>query len=77
MKFKVLLVFVSLIIIGVVGYVWHQAKVYPSTDNAYIQAEVLSVSPMVTGQVTQITVQDFQHVQKGDLLIQLQRNKMK
>lgn len=42
-----------------------------STDNAYVGAETASVTPMISGQVTQVSVADTQVVRKGDVLVRL------
>ncbi len=42
-----------------------------STDNAYVNAEVAQVTPLVNGQVTEVLVSDTQAVKAGDLLVRL------
>lgn len=39
------------------------------TDNAYVRGQITVISPQVAGYVTSVTVQDFQEVAKGDLLL--------
>ena len=39
---------------------------HPSTDNAYITADVVHVAPQVSGQVTNVFVKDQSYVHKGD-----------
>lgn len=41
------------------------------TDNAYINGPVVSMTAQVSGQVAQVAVHDNQHVDKGDLLLQV------
>ena len=41
------------------------------TDNAYVGAEVASVTPFVSGIVTEIAVSDTDKVTKGDVLVRL------
>ncbi len=42
-----------------------------STDNAYVNAEVAQVTPLVPGQVIDVRVKDTQPVRKGDVLLVL------
>jgi membrane fusion protein (multidrug efflux system) len=42
-----------------------------STNNAYVRAEITSISPRIQGYVAQIAVTDNQAVEEGDLLIVL------
>ena len=51
-------------------YAQHE-KLYPHTDNAYVQADVVRVAPRVAGPVVELPVHDNQWVQRGDLLIQI------
>jgi membrane fusion protein, multidrug efflux system len=42
-----------------------------STDDAYVNSYVTFVAPRVTGQVSQVLVEDNNRVKKGDILVQL------
>ncbi|MBD3760251.1 HlyD family efflux transporter periplasmic adaptor subunit [Sphingomonadaceae bacterium G21617-S1] len=42
-----------------------------STDNAYVNAEVAQVTPLLSGAVTEIRVSDTQAVKKGDILLKI------
>src|SRR5688572_4007704 len=42
-----------------------------STENAYVRGQVTLISPQVSGYVMQVAVRDFQHVRKGELLVQI------
>jgi membrane fusion protein (multidrug efflux system) len=44
---------------------------YQSTDDAFIDGDVIQVSPRVAGQVLRVYVQDNQHVHRGDLIAEL------
>lgn len=59
---------VVLTIGGIYGY-YKYSELYPSTENAYINANLISVSPKVNGYIQEIAVKDNQFVHKGDLLI--------
>jgi multidrug resistance efflux pump len=65
---------VALIGVLIVLYAWRlppfQGPIQ-STENAYVRGQVTLISPQVSGYVTQVPVRDFQHVRKGDLLVQI------
>ncbi|WP_253384649.1 HlyD family secretion protein [unidentified bacterial endosymbiont] len=41
------------------------------TDNAYVRGQTTFISPQVNGYITEVNVQDFVQVKKGDLLLQI------
>lgn len=41
------------------------------TDDAYVQGQVTQISPQLSGIITDVPVTDFEHVKKGDLLVQV------
>ena len=64
----------SLIALIAAGYFyWQHATLYPSTENAQVQAHIVQITPLVTGAVTEVKVQDFTAVKSGDVLVQLDR----
>ncbi len=51
-------------------YVKHQEE-YPSTDDAYVHANIVYIAPQISGKVTTTNVADYAYVNKGDLLVQI------
>src|SRR6185312_13600262 len=56
--------------------VWAGGKVakgfsHESTDDAFLSADIVSVSPKVSGEVVQVFVNDNQMVKAGDPLVQI------
>lgn len=47
---------------------WIYSHYYVSTDDAYINANVVQISPRVTGKVVKLYVANNQYVKKGELL---------
>lgn len=41
------------------------------TDNAYVRGQTTFISPQVNGYITEVPVQDFAQVKKGDLIMQI------
>lgn len=50
---------------------WNFERVHPATQNAYLQANYVWISPQVDGEVAEIFVRDNQLVSKGDKLFAL------
>jgi membrane fusion protein (multidrug efflux system) len=55
---------------GVLTY-WLLTRAYESTENAFIEGDIIQISPRVAGQVTRVHVSDNQHVNRGDLLLEI------
>ena len=51
-------------------YIEHQ-KNYPSTDDAYVHANVIYIAPQISGKVLSVNVSNYQQVNQGDLLYQI------
>ena len=68
-----LLVIAAAVIGGVLWYVRYQSvgKFMQGTDDAYIQADAVTVSPKVSGYVDKVFVDDNQRVKAGDPLLQI------
>ncbi len=49
-------------------YYWIASDRYASTDNAYVQQHIVSISPEVGGKIVQVAVEENQQVAAGDLL---------
>ena len=65
-----LLIAPIILIVGAFAFYLHGGR-YESTDNAYLQSGLVSVSPNVAGRVVAIEVRNNQHVKKGDVLFLL------
>ncbi len=60
--------------IGTGGYLyWRYTVLYPSTDDAYVQANVVEIAPLVTGEVTDVNVHDYMHVKPDEVLLQIDK----
>ncbi len=67
----ILLLSVPLILLAIGGYIWLTSGRYVSTDNAYVQQDMVSVAPEVNGIVTEVLVHENQRVHRGDLLFRI------
>ena len=67
----ILLVAIPAVAILAGGY-WYQATGrYVTTENAYVKAHVIAVSPNIDGRVTDVFVKENQRVTAGDVLFRL------
>lgn len=58
--------------VGIGGIVWWLDRAaHEATDNAYVQAETVSVTPQIEGYVAEILVRDNEAVQAGQVLVRL------
>ncbi|HEV2613774.1 MAG TPA: HlyD family secretion protein [Gammaproteobacteria bacterium] len=72
---KFWLVSASILLLATLAYFYSlYTTYYPSTDDAYIQADVVNVAAQVTGRVDHIYVADHQFVKKGQLLFSIDPN---
>ena len=55
------------------AYYWMVARFFEHTDDAYVSANVIAVTPQVTGTVVAVAVRDTDRVNSGQLLVQLDR----
>lgn len=55
---------------GIYGY-YKYHKVFPSTDNAYVDADIVNISAKVGGYIDKVFVKNNQYVHKGDKLVQI------
>lgn len=70
LQYTATLLIVLALIIG--GYVyWQHQQRYPNTDDAYVQAHVITVAAQVSGKVQQVFVQNQQTVTQNQLLFTL------
>lgn len=63
----------SVLLVAIIGgiFCWLYARRYESTDDAYIEGDIVQISPKVAAYVSHIYVKNNQFVHKGDLLLDL------
>ncbi len=64
---------IAMLFIGLAGsgYWFGYGQYFQSTDNAYLQGDITSISPKVSGYIVKSYITDNQRVHKGDLLVQI------
>ena len=70
---KKLSLWLAIICIAVVGLVvfFEYSKYYPSTDDAYVNANVVHIAPQVSGDVVHIFVKNNEIIKKGQRLFDI------
>jgi membrane fusion protein (multidrug efflux system) len=59
-------------VVALVGLYWcAMSGRYVSTENAYVKADMVAISPDVDGRVVAVEVAENQHVRQGDVLFRL------
>jgi membrane fusion protein (multidrug efflux system) len=64
----------ALVTVAALGYgawAWWHAVTYVTTDDAYVEGAISTVSAKIAGHVTELLVDDNKSVKKGDLLVKL------
>jgi len=61
------------LVIGVAYGIWYLlvGRNHVGTDNAYVNAEVAQVTPLISAQAVEVLVTDTQSVKRGDILVKL------
>lgn len=63
---------VIILIVAIGGLIyWLYARQFESTDDAFIEGNIVQISPKVSAHISKIHVKENQYVKKGDLLIEL------
>jgi membrane fusion protein, multidrug efflux system len=55
---------------------WHYTTLHPSTDNAYIEANAVQISPGLSGEVAEVNVKSFDTVKAGDVLLKIKQPRL-
>ncbi len=71
---KSVLILLGLVIVAIAAlWYWHESRLRQSTDDAYVNANIVQVSSLVMGQVVAVPIHDNQVVHKGDILFEIDR----
>lgn len=69
---KIYFILITLfLIIGVAVYFYVQSLKYVSTEDAFIEGDIVQISPKVSGIISKVNITDNQFVKKGQLLFQI------
>jgi membrane fusion protein (multidrug efflux system) len=74
-KQRLLILGIAVLVLGVAygAYQFLHGRFYESTDDAYVAADVMQITSEVAGTVSSVLVDDTQHVERGQVLVELDR----
>src|ERR1051325_7648100 len=67
----ILLIVVPVIAVAIVAFIYLGSGRYISTDNAYVGAQKVLITPDISGKVNRVMVREGQHVKAGDELFEI------
>lgn len=70
LKITAWLVVIVIAVVALLLY-WQHEKLYPSTKDTYVRANIVHISPQVSGPITKLYVENYQAVKKGQPLLQI------
>ena len=60
------------IALAIVAGIWvYKQSFFEETDDAYIEADIIQITPKVSGHITESYIQDNMYIQKGDLVARI------
>ena len=59
------------LVLGIGGWLYVTSGRYAATDNAYVQADHVTIAPQIAGRVVEVNVRENQAVAKGDVLFRI------
>ncbi len=70
---RILKIGAAVVIVGIIAGAayWLYARRFESTDDAFIDGDIVQISPKVSAYVSKVAVDSNQFVHKGDLLVEL------
>lgn len=69
-RWAAIVVGVVVLLLAAYFYIEHQEK-YPSTDDAYVHGNIIYIAPQVGGKLSVVNAHNYQQVQEGELLFQI------
>lgn len=61
----------GLVVAAAAAYFVHDALIFQTTDDAYVETTTVQVAPRVSGQITEVFISDNQKVKEGDLVAKI------
>src|SRR6202167_4508442 len=69
--FRIAIVIAAVVLLVVGFFVYRYVSSYEDTDDAQVDGYINSISARVSGHVTKLAVQDYQYVQPGQVLVEM------
>ncbi len=69
-KHKLFILFLVIAVIAGCSYYFNAIK-YETTDDAYVESDLVQIAPRVSGQISEIFIDDNQRIKEGDLIAKI------
>ncbi len=70
-KKKLFFIFLGIITAVILAIFYINSLKYESTDDAYIESDLVQIAPRISGQIKEIYIQDNQKINEGDLIAKI------
>ena len=70
-KKRYIFVGTAIILTALVLFIYLQSLIFQTTDDAYIESHLVQIAPKVSGQVTEVYINDNQKIKEGDVVIRI------
>ncbi len=71
-KRTLIIVICVIALLGAIGYYLNSLR-FESTDDAYVESDIVQIAPRVSGQIEEIYIQDNQKIKEGDLIAKIDK----
>ncbi len=69
---RIMVPLVAVAVLVLAGYLyWRHETLYPNTDDAYVHANIVYISPRINGKVSKVYVHNHQQVRQGQKLFEI------
>ena len=68
---RILIIISAVIVLIIISAVYVNSLLYESTDDAYIESDLVQISSRVSGQIEEIYIKDNQKVNEGDVVAKI------
>ena len=70
-KKRLMIIIPAVIAVIATGVYYINSLKYESTDDAYIESDLIKIAPRVSGQIEQVYIEDNQRIKEGDLIAKI------
>ena len=70
-KKKTAIIIVCIIVFVIAAIFYVNSLKYQSTDDAYIESDLIQIAPRVSGQIEEIYIEDNRRINEGDLVAKI------
>lgn len=71
LKRRIIVISTALVLVILACGFYINSLLYESTDDAYVESDLIQIAPRVSGQIEEIYIEDNQKIQEGDLIVKI------